>query len=172
MKTIHCLALAGLGLALSGCATVMNGTSQGFAFDSNPQGARVTTTSGAECVTPCKLELKRKNDMHADFAMDGYEPTYVLVQSRLGGAMAGNLLLGGLIGGAVDASNGASNNLYPEPLAVRLAKLGSGEEATLLAENGEPGKTVTAHNDEVRADVAETIGAEAAGLPISAGGAP
>src|SRR3990170_606146 len=164
MNTMRCLALAGLGFALSGCATVINGTSQSVAFDSDPQGAEVSTTSGAKCVTPCKLELKRKHDLRADFVLDGHEPAYVLVQSRTGGAMAGNLLLGGIIGGAVDASNGASNFLSPNPLSVRLAKLASGEEATLLAENGEPAKTVTAHNDEVREDVAETIGAEAAGL--------
>ena len=170
MNMIRCLAFAGLGFALSGCATVINGTSQSVAFDSNPQGAEVSTTSGAKCVTPCKLELKRKHDLRADFALEGYEPAYVLLQSKTGGAMAGNLLLGGIIGGAVDASNGASNFLSPNPVAVRLARLASGEEATLLAENGEPAKTVTAHNDEVREDVAETIGAEAAGMPISAGG--
>src|SRR5687768_14933831 len=171
MNSIRCLALAGLGFALSGCATVINGTSQNVAFDSDPHGAQVTLTNGVSCVTPCKIELKRKRDLRADFALEGYEPTYVLVQSKTGGAMAGNILAGGLIGGVVDASNGATNFLSPNPLAVRLARLGSGQEAMLLSEDGAPTKTVTAHNDNVREDVAETIGAEAAGLPVAAGGA-
>ncbi|HYC81259.1 MAG TPA: hypothetical protein VEB68_05230 [Croceibacterium sp.] len=170
MKTITCLALAGLGLALSGCATVINGTEQNFAFDSDPQGAQVTLSNGAGCETPCSLELRRKYDLRADFKKDGYEPTYVLVQSRTGGAMAGNILLGGVIGGVVDASNGATNYLAPEPLAVRLAKLGSGEQAMLLGKDGAPVKAVNAHNDEVREDVAETIGAQAAGLTTTSAG--
>ncbi len=171
MNIIRCLALAGLGFALSGCATVINGTSQNVAFDSDPHGAQVSVTSGVSCVTPCKIELKRKHDFRADFALQGYEPTYVLVQSKTGGAVAGNILAGGLIGGVVDASNGASNFLSPNPMTVRLARLGSGQEATLLTEEGQPRKTVTEHNDEIREDVAETIGARAAGLPVAAGGA-
>jgi hypothetical protein len=147
---------------------VINGTSQDFALDSDPQGAQVTLTNGYSCVTPCQVELKRKNDIRADFTKEGYEPAYVLVQSRTGGAMAGNILLGGVIGGVVDASNGATNYLFPEPLAVRLARLGSGEDAVLLDKDGAVSGTVTAHNETVRADVAETIGATAAG--VAAGG--
>lgn len=129
-------------------------------------------TSGAECVTPCQIELRRKDDLRVDFTLDGYEPTYVLVQSRTGGAMAGNILLGGVIGGVVDASNGSTNFLYPQPLTVRMAKLGSGEQAMLVDKDGATGKSVTAHNDEVRLDVAETIGSTAAGVSEGAGGAP
>jgi hypothetical protein len=170
MKTTTGAALAGLAFLLSGCATVINGTSQEFALDSDPQGAQVTLTNGYSCVTPCQVELKRKNDLRADFTKEGYEPAYVLVQSRLGGAMAGNILLGGVIGGVVDASNGATNYLYPEPLAVRLARLGSGEEAVLIGKDGGVAGTVAAHNDEVREDVAGTIGATAAGVTAAAGG--
>ena len=168
MKLISGAALAGLAFVLSGCATVINGTNQDFALDSDPQGAQVTLTNGYSCVTPCQVELKRKNDIRADFKKDGYEPAYVLVQSRTGGAMAGNILLGGVIGGVVDASNGATNYLFPEPLAVRLARLGSGEDAVLLDKDGAASGTVSAHNETVRADVAETIGATAAG--VTAGG--
>jgi hypothetical protein len=168
MKLMSGAALAGLAFVLSGCATVINGTSQDFALDSDPQGAQVTLTNGYSCVTPCQVELKRKNDIRADFTRDGYEPAYVLIQSRTGGAMAGNLLLGGVIGGVVDASNGATNYLFPEPLSVRLARLGSEQDAVLLDKEGAVSGTVTAHNDSVREDVAETIGASAAG--VTAGG--
>ena len=49
--------------------------------------------------------------------------TTSVVSSISGGggtAMPGNLLLGGIIGAGVDASNGAMNELSPNPLHVVL----------------------------------------------------
>ena len=40
--------------------------------------------------------------------------------------MAGNVLLGGLIGAAVDPSSGAMNDLLPNPVEVRLVPLSLG----------------------------------------------
>jgi hypothetical protein len=87
----------------------------------------------------------------------------VLIQSKTGGAMAGNLLLGGIIGGAVDAANGASNHLDPSPVNVKLAAEGTADEAMLIGDKGAK-SPLSAHNDKVRSDVAETIGVEAAGM--------
>ncbi|KRA83837.1 PEGA domain-containing protein [Altererythrobacter sp. Root672] len=171
MKLRHTVALAGLSIALSGCATVINGTSQDYTVRTDPDGAAITLNDGTTCVSPCKLNLKRRNDLRVDITKEGYKPAYVLVQSRLGGAMAGNILLGGIIGGAVDAANGSTNYLYPEPLHVRLAKLGTAEESVLLDKEGAISGTVLAHNDEVRADVAEGIGAQAAGIATTTGAA-
>ncbi len=86
------------------------------------------------------------------------------MQSRTGGAAAGNILLGGLIGGVVDGSNGASNHLAPNPVSVKLVPLGSEGQEVLLDKKGMEAGTVQANNDKVRADVAKTIGADAAGV--------
>lgn len=44
--------------------------------------------------------------------------------------MAGNVLVGGLIGIAVDSVSGAYNSLYPNPVSVHLVPRGkSGAEA-------------------------------------------
>lgn len=156
--------IAGLGLVLSGCATVINGTSQDVKIASEPSGADVKLTNGMSCTTPCEVNLKRRHDLRVDIAKEGYKPAYVLVQSRTGGAAAGNILLGGLIGGVVDGSNGASNHLYPNPVSVKLVPLGSDAQEVLIDKDGKETGTVQAHNDKVRTDVAKTIGAEAAGL--------
>jgi hypothetical protein len=140
-------------MGLGGCATVINGTSQDIQVASEPSGADVAFTGGIGCTAPCELSLKRKNDFRADFVLDGYKSEYAYVQSRTGGAAAGNILLGGLIGVVVDASNGASNSLYPRPLHVRLVADGSTDEAVLLGKEGEIVSTVAAHNDRVREDV-------------------
>lgn len=164
MRNIRFAALAALAaFGLSGCATVINGTSQDYKIKTDPSGAKVTFNDGASCESPCKLSLKRRKDARADITRDGYKPTYVLVQSQLGGAVAGNILLGGIVGGVVDSANGSTNHLYPSPLSVKLAPVDSSEEAALLDKKGKVIATVQAHNDKVRKDVTKTLGAEKAG---------
>jgi hypothetical protein len=155
---------AALSFGLGGCATVVNGTKTDYSTETTPGGATVKFTSGDSCTTPCKLEFKRKNDQRADITLAGYKPTYVLIQSKLGGSAFGNILLGGIVGGVVDGSNGASNRLYPRPLIVKLAPEGSNEEAVLLDKDGKVVMTVAEHNASVRVDVAKTIGPKLAGL--------
>lgn len=164
-KIILAPAIVLAAIGLSGCATVINGTSQDLDFDSSPKGAKVTLSNGAGCVAPCSLSLKRRHDLRADFALEGYKPVYVLVQSRTGGAAAGNILLGGLIGGVVDGANGASNHLAPNPVSVTLVPLGAEGKEMLLDKKGKETVSVQENNDKVRIDVAKTIGSEAAGLP-------
>src|SRR5262249_38088209 len=126
---------AGIAVSLAGCATVMNGTKTPYTTDSTPQGATVKFSNGQTCTTPCKLEFRRKDDLRADISMPGYKPTYILIQSKLGGQGFGNIILGGVVGGIVDGSNGASNRLYPNPLIVQLAAEGSSGGAVLLDKN-------------------------------------
>jgi hypothetical protein len=120
----------GLGMAalatllLPGCATVTRGTSQKFVILSSPPEAQVALSTGQACVTPCKLKLKRKHGFTATFTKPGYAPYRAEVRSKVSGggaaATAGNVLLGGLIGAAVDGSSGALNDLTPNPLKVKL----------------------------------------------------
>lgn len=161
---VKVLAAASLVVSLGGCATVLNGTKTDYQTTTTPEGASIKFTGGQTCTTPCTLEFQRKSDLRADIALPGYKPTYVLIQSKLGGSAFGNILLGGGVGAIVDGSNGASNRLYPRPLIVRLAPEGSDEEAVLLSKDGKVVQTVKQHNDAVRVDVAKTIGPRLAGL--------
>ncbi len=161
-RNLACLALAGVGL--SGCATVMNGANQDMVIETEPKGAIAKLTNGFTCTTPCKVELPRKHDLRVDLTLEGYRPSYVLVQSKLGGSTFGNVLAGGLVGAVVDSSSGASNKLNPNPVSVRLVPVGGTGEEMLLDKKGKETGTVAAHNDKVRVDVAKSIGAEAAGI--------
>ena len=167
MKYANIITIASIGVALSGCATVFNGTNTDYETQTDPEGANVVFLNGLECTSPCEFELRRGSDTRVDITKEGYKPVYVLIQSRLGGSTFGNILAGGGVGAIVDGSNGASNRLYPRPLIVKLAAVGSDEEAVLLDEDGEVTMTVKEHNDEVREDVAKTIGAESAELSES-----
>lgn len=144
-------------VSISGCATVINGTSQPVGFQSDPNGAVVKLVTGLSCTTPCEYQMKRGSDSMATFTRDGYKPVSVYIQSRTGGAAFGNILAGGIIGGVVDGSNGASNHLYPDPVYVRLVAVGSTAEPVLLDKTGAVISTVAAYNAKVGPDVLQGL---------------
>lgn len=164
MKLKLLVLAAAAGTALSGCATVINGTNVDYLTETDPSGADIVFLNGLKCTSPCTLELKRGADTRVDITKPGYDPVYVLIQSRLAGSAFGNILAGGIIGGVVDGGNGASNTLAPRPLSVRLAPTGSGKQAMLLDKDGKEMMSVEEHNDKVRADVAKTVGNQSAGM--------
>lgn len=152
-KVVTILALIMLPMTASGCATVINGTSQDYEITSKPDGAKVTLSNGQSCTTPCQVSLKRRNDLTATVDLPGYKSEKIFIQSRTGGAGVGNILLGGVIGAGVDASNGSMNSLYPRPLNVKLAAQGSTEQALILDKKDMAIATVAEHNAKVMADV-------------------
>ena len=164
-KLVSVAALAAASFGVTGCATVVNGTSQPVAFNSDPTGAVVKLVSGQSCTTPCQYEMKRGKDSLVTYTKDGYQPVKVYIQSRTGGATFGNLIAGGIIGGVVDASNGASNHLYPDPVYVRMVANGTTGEPVLLDKKGVVISTVAQYNAKVEADVLQ--GLEKQGLYAS-----
>jgi hypothetical protein len=154
MRRLVCVvALSASSLGLGGCATVVNGTSQPVEFRSDPAGAQAELVTGLKCETPCKYSLKRGKDTAVTFTKDGYKSETVYIQSRTGGATVGNIIAGGIIGGVIDGSNGASNHLYPDPVSIRLAPVGSSEASVLLNKKGEVISTVAEYNAKVADDV-------------------
>lgn len=144
-------------LPLAGCATVLNGTSQDVAFNSEPQGAVIALATGQNCVTPCSFSMRRGDDSRVDISKPGFQPVSVYIQSRTGGSTFGNIIAGGVIGAVVDGSNGAANHLYPNPVYVRLVPVGSSDEPVLLDRDGDVISTVAAYNAEVEEDVRDGL---------------
>ena len=157
-KFVCVVALSVSALGLGGCATVMNGTSQPVEFRSDPTGAEVELVTGLKCETPCEYSLKRGDDSVVTFTKEGYKSETVYIQSRTGGATVGNILAGGIIGGVIDGSNGASNHLYPDPVSIRLVPVGSDEAAVLLDKEGQAISTVAEYNIKVAEDVKKGLG--------------
>ena len=126
-----------VGLALSGCATITRGTTENLLVQSEPEGASVELSSGQTCKTPCNLELKRKNDYTLYLHKEGFQDAEIRVESKVAGAgaagMAGNVLIGGIIGAGVDAFSGATNSLQPNPVHMHLVVRNSAE-ADLLCQ--------------------------------------
>jgi hypothetical protein len=111
-------------LVLSGCATITRGTKEVLVIDSDPVGADVTTSIGLVGKTPATFKVSRKGGFTVTIQKQGYEPVTVQVSSQVAGAgaagMAGNIILGGLIGAAIDAGSGAMKQLKPNPIQVKL----------------------------------------------------
>ena len=131
MRSIFILTLLFLA---SGCATVTRGTSEVFAIESEPSGAEAVLSTGQNCKTPCSVKVKRRGDIVVTIRKAGYETVTASIVSGIDGAggagMAGNVILGGIIGAGVDAGTGAMYSHKPNPLRINLVRGNSGSEAT------------------------------------------
>ena len=123
--------LLAFGLSVTGCATITRGTKDVFVVETDPIGASVTTTNGFTCkATPCSIKMSRKSDFDVTISKPGYKTWTGHVTNKVAGgggaAMAGNVLVGGIIGAVVDGNNGSMLDLVPNPLTVKLEQ---GEDA-------------------------------------------
>lgn len=121
------LAIAGACLLLTGCATITRGTKDTWSVNTTPPGAAVKTSNLFSCEqTPCTFKISRKAEFNVTITKPGYKEWTGRVTHHIatagGAAMAGNVILGGVIGAVADASSGAMNDLVPNPLNVTLEK--------------------------------------------------
>ena len=118
---VLCAAISGT----TGCSSVIEGTSQEIAINTNPAGAscvlmcqgqplaRVAETPGGVLIKKTKYDLTVLCDK-AGFMQASY-----LDHSGAAGATFGNIILGGGIGWAVDSASGADNK-YETPINITL----------------------------------------------------
>ena len=127
--------LVGL-LPVLGCATIMKGSDQKIAFQSDPTGAALSVFDEdgmlvAEGTTPITIPLKKGGGYfqaakyRVVFEAPGRAPKEVWLSGDLEGGwyIAGNFLVGGFLGWLiVDPLTGAMWNLKPSTLTARLDK--------------------------------------------------
>lgn len=108
----YCLRRLGLG-----CASVVRGTSEDVIINVEPGDALVTTTLGHSCKkSPCTVEVSG------------------------GGAagLAGNILLGGVVGVGVYAISGATLDHTPNPVNITLVPVDAEGESTNITKPEPP----------------------------------
>jgi len=142
MKTSTFAAVAALGIALSGCATVVKGTSQSIAVTIPPvEGANCTLSSPQgnwAVVSPGVAKVERsKEDVQIRCDKPGYQEAVSTIPSNFEGWTVGNLLLGGVIGLGVDAATGAINQ-YPHTFQVPMQPIPASAPAMLTPYSGKP----------------------------------
>ncbi len=126
MKTWIMLGLVA-SLSLGGCATITRSEHDTWTVKTTPGSAAVKTTNGFSCdATPCTFRMLRKSEFDVTITKPGYKSWTGHVTHKVSGGggagMAGNVLVGGLIGVAIDANSGAMLDLTPNPLEVTLEK--------------------------------------------------
>ena len=122
MKKLSILALAGL---LTGCGTVVRGTTEDVVINVQPVDATVTTTLNHRCTAmPCVVKVNRKEKFTVTASREGYVPQSVFVDTKVSGkgaaGFAGNIVAGGVIGMGVDVATGATLDHTPNPVVIRL----------------------------------------------------
>jgi len=133
MKAII-VSLAG-ALACSGCASAIRGTTETVVVTSEPNDAHIRTSLGHSCPqSPCTVEVKRKTEFVAYAEKEGYKPGQIYLATKVSGngaaGMAGNILIGGVIGAGVDVATGATLDHYPNPANIVLVPVEDPGEST------------------------------------------
>lgn len=134
--------VAALCAALAGCATVTRGTTAQVQIISNPPEATARTSMGFQCLTPCTVQVNRKDEFTVIFTKPGYHSVEIPVRTQVAGAGAagvvGNVLLGGVVGIGVDVATGAALEQFPNPVVATLTPLRKGEPPKIIKIEPQP----------------------------------
>lgn len=142
------LSLWACAALLSGCATILDGTTQEMSFQTNPENVVVslirsvpdtnvkvdwTTKTGRDASptpmrdetrilgkTPFTLQLDRMEGQRIEFSKEGYKPIKMKLTTTTNGAFWGNILLGGFVGSTTDGISGAIYEYSPSQFFVTL----------------------------------------------------
>lgn len=130
MRTMFPL-LAAAAVALSGCASVMKGSTQSIAVTTPPTtGATCELSNGVgnwTLISPGSVKVdKSKRDMQVRCSKPGWQDGVATIPSNFQGWTVGNLVLGGLVGVGVDAATGAINE-YPHTFQVPMAPVATAQ---------------------------------------------
>jgi len=121
--------------ALSGCATVTRGVTEEVRVEVDPPTALITTSIGHTCKgIPCRMQVSRKTDFTITASAAGYKDESVFVGTSMSGGgaagLAGNVIVGGVIGIGVDAISGATLSHSPNPVLIALVPINPRNPAT------------------------------------------
>ena len=138
IKVTTASAVALAAFCLSGCASVIEGTSQEILVNTNPASANCALEREGNIIarvqqTPGSATIKKnKHDITIRCSKDGYQEATYLNHSGAAGATFGNIVLGGGIGWAVDSASGADNK-YESPINISLVPAMPGAAAPTSA---------------------------------------
>lgn len=113
-------------LAVSGCATITTGQNQSLSVETpgcNAASCKLTNDKGTWFVssTPGSVTINRAyGDLTVICEKGEFKAAPVTVKSSTKGMAFGNILVGGLIGAAVDAGTGSAYD-YPSLISVAMS---------------------------------------------------
>ena len=132
---------------IGSCATITRGTKEPVHFTSVPDNASVRLSNGLMCeTTPCSIEIPRKSKLIATYSKEGCMDKVTNVENTASNngvwMLIGNVMVSGIVvmlidlfsadyypglqvvpglaGLGVDLYSGASRDIFPNPVEVRL----------------------------------------------------
>ena len=127
------------GVALSGCASIIKGTSQTIAIATPPTaGATCMLSSGQgnwSVYSPGAVTVeKSKEDIQVHCTKVGFQDGVGVIPSNFEGWTAGNLIFGGIVGVGVDAATGAINE-YPHSFQIPMLPLPNSQQGAVRSQD-------------------------------------
>jgi len=119
--------IAGATLALTGCASIVNGTNQSISVHNGNIGGATCSLENDKGrwyipLTPASVTVHRSyNDLAVHCQKPGYKTAYSRVASKTKAMAFGNAIFGGVIGAGVDMVDGAAYD-YPENIYVPMQR--------------------------------------------------
>jgi hypothetical protein len=129
MNIFRALTVTCILVLVSGCATIIRGTEQQIAVNTNPPGADLQFSNGQSCQSPCSLKVSRSQSLQINISKGGCQTQTATMIPTLAG---GGVILGGLI----DYGTGAVYDLQPNPLTITMACRDGSEKVTSIPSSG------------------------------------
>lgn len=130
MRTVLIAAVLAMMALASGCASIVTGANQSLTVEARSEGelvkkatCKLTNDKGTWYVeAPGSVTVHRSYaDLSVQCDKDKYEPGIATVKSSTKAMAFGNIIFGGVIGGAVDVGTGAAYD-YPTLVTVLMGK--------------------------------------------------
>lgn len=102
-----------LTLATSGCATLLDGTTQNVTFNSQPNGVKIVLNGTPLGVTPLTTQIERSDEIVILAQKDGYQDQKIALQTKVNTYFWGNIITGGFFGSTTDSLSGAMVEYSP-----------------------------------------------------------
>jgi hypothetical protein len=119
---LRIMGILSLAVVVSGCGTMVNGSTQPIYVESRPSGAAVTVNGHHVGQTPCRVWMARSYNHTLRIEKEGYEPLRVPLRRRTSGWLLGNAALMWLfpVGLIVDFDSGGAWVLEPQHIIAHL----------------------------------------------------
>lgn len=127
MRLLPVVLIAGC-TAITGCQTAVRGTSDTVKIFASPPSAKITTSLGHTCKSPCSLKIKRRKKFTVTASKPGYKSKTVEVGIKIDKKSAlktaGSFIVpGGSALVAVDAITRANYDHHPNPVRIKLTRI-------------------------------------------------
>lgn len=114
------LSILVLAIVSSGCATILDGSSQPVNIDSSPHGARIYVNGIEVGTTPLSMLMKRSKSTMILAKKNGYEDQQLALQAKINNTFWGNILTGGPFGSTTDYASDAMVEYSPNMYHITL----------------------------------------------------